>query len=762
MVTLKTLRWRLPQTTSRPPREVEESWPLRLTVQILVIVGILATDVAAGTQNSIWAIPLSLAGGAWSWRARRQANVMAKFLIAVGMIVALGIFLGQLARFSQDSRTLLTGLLIQLQVLHSFDLPRRKDLGYSMVIGLILIGVAATLSQTMLFGLFLLLFLAVALPVLVLDYRSRLGLVTETLRGLGFSPRHLRTVGKQWLFTLALVVGLGMVVFAVLPRLPGYQIRNLPVSTTIQIQGEFDQAKITNPGYVGQEGQGFGTGTGNGTGDELGNVTFSPDFYYGFGSEINQNLRGELIPKEILRVRSQAPGYWRVMAFDEYTGRGWRVSRNDEAEILKRPAWTYRFAIPQITPRNNTKEVIQTYTVVSEFSNLIPNLAQAEAVFFPTQEIAFDPEGGIRAPLTLPEGLTYSVISQVPIRDRSLLGQASKAYSRQMQSLYLQVPTEIAPRIHQAATTLLAKADPPRTSPYEQALFLAQALKQGYSIQPDLPLLQPGEDLATAFLIAEGGYPDHFSTVLTLMLRSLGIPARLVTGLGTGEFNPFTGLYSVKNTDAYALTEVYFPNYGWFMFDPIPGHDLYPASLEIDQTFTVLQQFWQWVAGWLPSPVTGALASLFALLDQGWSWFLGLFSEGLGGIIQGLLIILGIVIGGWLLWQIGQGIRYRQRLAKLAPMERLYQEVLDWLGEQGHPKRPSQTPWEYLQALHHAPRLPHVLPTLERMTTAYLAWRYGQEHPNVVQLSREWHSVKQQAWRPVHLWRSLRRPFKLS
>jgi len=52
------------------------------------------------------------------------------------------------------------------------------------------------------------------------------------------------------------------------------------------------------------------------------------------------------------------------------------------------------------------------------------------------------------------------------------------------------------------------------------------------------------------------------------MLRSIGIPARLVAGFSPGEFNPFTGLYVVRNTDAYAMTEVYFPKYGWF--DPIP------------------------------------------------------------------------------------------------------------------------------------------------------------------------------------------------
>lgn len=748
----------LPKLSQREPREVEDSFALRLAVQLLVIVGIVATDIAAETTNSVWAIPLSLAGGWWSWQVRRKSNLVAKFFIALGMIAALGLFLGQLARFNQDSRALLTQLLIQLQVLHSFDLPRRKDLGYSMVIALILIGVAATLSQTMLFGLFLLLFLALALPVLVLDYRSRLGLITNTLRGLGGSRRQFKTLGKQWLVTLALVIGLGMLVFALLPRLPGYQIRNLPVSANIQVQGDFDQARITNPGYVGNR-TGGADGDGIGGDGDLGDVVFSPDFYYGFGSEINQNLRGELNPKEILRVRSQAPGYWRVMAFDEYTGQGWRVSRNEDAEILKRPAWTYRFTIPHDNPQQNSREIIQTYTVVSEFTNLIPHLSQADQVFFPTQEIAVDPEGGIRAPLTLPDGLTYSVISQVPLRDRTRLGQVGLAYSLLDRDVYLQIPTDIAPDIQAQAQALLAKAETARTNPYEQVLFLTQALKQGYRIQPNFPVLGPDQDLAATFLATEGGYPDHFSTVLTLMVRSLGIPARLVTGLGTGEFNPFTGLYSVKNTDAYALTEVYFPNAGWFLFDPIPGHDLYPASLEVDQTFTVLQQFWQWVAGWLPSPVTGVLAGVFAWLDQVWRWFLGLFSEGFGGVIQGLLIILAMVVVVWVAWQSWQSLAYRSRLGKLPPVERLYQEMLDWFAERGLPKSPSQTPWEYLQTLPNKSgqlgQSPHSQPMPEKITAAYLAWRYGKQVANIPELYQGWRQFKRRAWQPrnpLQLW----------
>ncbi len=74
-----------------------------------------------------------------------------------------------------DTRLGLAELLIQLQVLHSFDTPRRKNLGYSIVIGLILLGVAATLSQTFAFAPVLLLFLAIAITNFSLRLSLTLG-----------------------------------------------------------------------------------------------------------------------------------------------------------------------------------------------------------------------------------------------------------------------------------------------------------------------------------------------------------------------------------------------------------------------------------------------------------------------------------------------------------------------------------------------------------------------------------------------------------
>jgi protein-glutamine gamma-glutamyltransferase len=422
------------------------------------------------------------------------------------------------------------------------------------------------------------------------------------------------------------------------------------------------------------------------------------------------------------------------MAFDQYTGRGWKVSRNEQAKVLRRSAWNYQFQLPKLSPMGSTKEIIQTYSIVSEFTNLIPALTEPRELYFPSQEVAIDAEGGLRSPITLPSGLTYTVISDVPFRDRSLLRNAKKTYPQRIAQVYLQIPPEIAQPVRQQTQTLLAQAQRPLTSSYEQVLFLTQALKQQYNPQPILPPLAKGEDLVSAFLFKHrGGYPDQYATTLTVMLRSIGIPARLVTGLGPGDFNPFTGLYEVKNTDAYAVAEVYFPGYGWFLFDPAPGHALFPPSVEQDQTFSVLEQFWNWVAGWLPSPVAGWLSGVFAFLAGLVSRFLTLFSSGLSGVLAGVLALISFALLGWLSWNGWRSWRYYRWLSQLAPMEQLYQQMLDWLATRGFTKERSQTPLEFLQQVRQNAN-PTWREGIANISHAYIGWRYGAQQPDLKQI----------------------------
>lgn len=737
-----------------PMPEPEDSIPLRVLVQAMVTVGIIAVDIAAADVAdslgvSLWAVPVSMVGASWSYFSRRKRNVPVKFCIAIAMLIGLGLFFVRLVAERNDTRLALAELLIQLQVFHSFDMPRRKDLGYSIVIGLILMGVAATLSQTFWFAPMLLAFLALALPVLILDYRSRLGLAAPRLRQVGadLSPRRLGVI-------LLVILALGLTIFAFLPRLPGYQLRSFPVSAPIEFDGQFDGDNILNPGYMRQ---GRGTAEG-GTFSEEGSIEggtgqVDSNQYYGFNSRINQNLRGTMQPKVVMRVRSQAEGFWRVMAFDRYTGQGWEVTRNSKDEISRvdRGRWSMRFDLPQWVTKTRRREVIQSYTITADLPNLIPALADPKELYFPTRQVAFDQEGALRSPVPLSEGLTYTVVSQVPYRDRTQLGQASTNYPKGTREYYLQMPENGADRIRKKTEEMLAKSRNPLPNPYEKALFLAQYLKQNYRIQPEMPFLEQAEDLVQAFLFTyEGGYPDHFSTALTVMLRSIGIPARLVVGYRPGEFNPFTGFYVVKNTDAFAMTEVFFPRFGWFAFNPIPGMELLPPSIQEFQAFSVLKQFWNWIAGWLPSPVTGFLNGLVEWLSDvlggAIAFLTSLMNRGWVGVLVTTVGLTALGFLGWLLWQGWQLWRYHRWLSTLPPIEALYQQMLRWLAEQGFPKKKAQTPLEYGRetASHSSPEQAALITDISQ---TYVRWRYGGQPGDWAVLRRRLQQIQTKSWR---------------
>ncbi len=731
---------------SQPEPETEESIPLRILVQILVFIGIAASDVAADTNNSAWGIPLSAIGGVWGWYARRRKNVMVKFAIALAMIAMLVVFLGKIVAQAEDTKLLLAGLLIQLQVLHSFDLPRRKDLGYSTIIGLILIGVAGTLSQTTIFGVWLLAFVAIALPVLVLDYRSRLGLSKKSLKISQAGGIPLRSLAGF----LALVLVMGLGIFALLPRLPGFQLRNFPVSTNLSVQRQVPAGGIITRNQANTQANqtngvttGDGTGTPNPSTGKNGELPLLPPL---FAPEIDQAapsfLNLQLKPELVMRVRSQAELFWRVMAYDRYTGKGWKISRNKKEQIttLRRSPFNYEFFIPPtlgaISDVKSTKDVIQTYTITTEaFPNLVPAGYTPYRLYFPSDEIDQDSEGNIRAPGPLPLDLTYTVISEVPLRDRTALSQASQRYSVAISKTYLDLPESVSADVKTKALQIIADAknvigDKPLEldNPYDRALFLTQTLKQKFLIK-NIPFDLTRGDIASQFIINRGGNADHFATTLTVMLRSLGIPARYVVGFAPGRFNAFTGLYEVMNTDTQSVVEVYFPKYGWIAFDPLPGRDLFPPSVESDATFSVLRQFWNWVAGFLPSPVVGFFSILFSNIGKA-------IASGIGGIVNWLATLgwIGIFIGvvilfslGFLAWGIWQILSFwgdRLKLRKLHPTERAYRQMLQLLAEQGMTKSNYQTPQEYANFVK-AKVSTVQADVISEITQAYQDWYFG-------------------------------------
>ncbi|ANV91937.1 transglutaminase TgpA family protein [Picosynechococcus sp. PCC 8807] len=771
------------QLRNFPKPQSEDSVLLRALVQLLVVVGIIATDVASegnmiwfGWPISVLAVPLTLLGGVWSWQNRQKANVGAKFFIAIGMLGMLLLFFRNLYANLNDTRLVLAELLIQLQILHSFDLPRRKDLGYSMVIGLILLGVAGTVSQTLTFAPWLILFLAIALPVLVLDYRSRLGLAgletilwpqrssarkgrADLLKNSPLSPKRLGAI-----LGITLVLGLGL--FSIMPRFPGYQLSTLPVSLPADApeNERFSPTNLSlvNPGYEnpGSEGNenadgatfGNSPGTGEGSSPSEGQGELDKTQYYGFNSKINQNLRGEMEKVLVMRVRSQAPGFWRVMSFDRYTGQGWEVTNADDLQLTERSRWAGRFFLTPFIPNPvEKKKIIQSYTAVLSLPNIVPAMQYPTELYFPTAEIGQDPEGNLRSPLGLLEGLTYTVVSKVPYRNRTELAAAGTDYPPFVTEKYLDVPPEIKAEVQAVAEEILSQANSPITSPYEKALYLAQGLKQRFPQAQEIPFFADDEDLVEAFLFKyKGGYADHYATVLTIMLRSIGIPARFATGFDQGDFNPFTGYYLVHNTDAHAVTEAYFSGQGWFAFNPLPGYEVVPPSFEDGGAFGVLRSFWRWVAGWVPSPILGFFEGLWfttlKILGYVISRLWGFVSSGLVGAITGAIAVAVASMGGWFVIKQIRNWFQRRRFARLPMMEQLYQQMLLLLQNKGHQKQRTQTPWEFLRTIQPQYR-PETLEILTELTEAYVNWRYGEQPANTDYLRQQLKRLRRSFYR---------------
>jgi hypothetical protein len=162
------------------------------------------------------------------------------------------------------------------------------------------------------------------------------------------------------------------------------------------------------------------------------------------------------------------------------------------------------------------------------------------------------------------------------------------------------------------------------------------------------------------------GFCEQIGTTLVVMLRELGIPARLAVGYTPGERNPFTGLYEVKASDAHAWADVYFPGIGWQGFDPTAAVPLAGDS-QID------------AAG------TGALSYLSARLDVP------------GELLAGISIAAGLIGLGFALRSV------RRRPSRIAvsrswASQRLAR--LETLGAtRGRPRAPSESTPNYVRAL---------------------------------------------------------------
>lgn len=130
-------------------------------------------------------------------------------------------------------------------------------------------------------------------------------------------------------------------------------------------------------------------------------------------------------------------------------------------------------------------------------------------------------------------------------------------------------------RIRQLAQEITAAAD----NPYDKATAIEQYLRTNYTYTLSPPVPPRDVDPIEYFLFtSKQGYCEYYATAMGDMLRSLGIPTRLVNGYGPGTFDDRLARYVVRESDAHTWVEAFYPSYGWIPFEPTSDGQYFPIS----------------------------------------------------------------------------------------------------------------------------------------------------------------------------------------
>ena len=186
-------------------------------------------------------------------------------------------------------------------------------------------------------------------------------------------------------------------------------------------------------------------------------------------------------------------------------------------------------------------------------------------LYGPYREISTDDAGTIYNSDPQRMVSAYRAISDIYRPQPEALRSASGALSPQIALNYLQLPP-VDPRVRALAAEITSRT----ADPYDKAVALESYLHDKYRYTLNLPRELARDPIADFLLVRKEGHCEYFASAMAVMLRSLGIPARLVNGFRTGEFNTITGSYIIRASDAHTWVEVFFPGQGWVSFDPTP------------------------------------------------------------------------------------------------------------------------------------------------------------------------------------------------
>lgn len=261
-----------------------------------------------------------------------------------------------------------------------------------------------------------------------------------------------------------------------------------------------------------------------------------------------------LSPDARFTVTADEAAYWHAGTYDRYTGDGWVRSGETTASVDSLSM-----------PPDETTTIQQRFRAESTIGTMPAAWKPMRLPDAPPVDVRVTSSEDLQPAQALSDGETYTVVSAVPDWTTEQLRTAGTTYPKRIRERYLQVPESTPSRVRRRATQLTANAQ----TPYEAASVLQQWLEttKRYSLDVD----RPSGNIADAFIFEmDRGYCVYYATAMTVMVRTLGIPARFAVGYTPGQ-RVADDRWVVRGYDSHAWVDVYFPAIGWIPFDPTPA-----------------------------------------------------------------------------------------------------------------------------------------------------------------------------------------------
>ncbi len=562
----KARRWR----GSPPEPETTASVAARwwAAAATFVALAMLSSALGYSTVVTLMAAIGTVAGAtvtARSVNTGEQPSVLTRGLIGAGAVMAL-ILVVAASRQMNDLLGFLRGplaqVLIILIVLHGFECLDRRTIRVGLGISSVVVMYASgfrvddglgwwLLAWAICFGVSL---SKLSNPTVVLDSARR-----SSAARLGLA---------RWLPT-AIALGGGLAATALI--LIAVPVPSGPANLTLPTFIE-DADDVGLPGAIaGPDGEARDVGDTPEPGEPSRAQAGQPGGYTGFAQQMDTSVRGDLSDKVVMRVRAPEPDFWRGQTFAKFDGRSWYA---DDEIGVRRDGLNIEVpsGIGDIGLADDVviERFVQTYYLEVDMPNLVFHANRPLQVIIDA-DVWTRPDGAIRASTVLPEGSIYTVVSgrarvdAAMLARQGLIGSRLTGPGRQALGRYLELPVSTTPETVALANELARG----QTSTYGVVRAYESWMAENVEYDLDAPLPGVGEDAVHDFLFdSQLGFCEQIASSLTIMLRTQGVPARLVTGYLPGSRDRIAGVFEVKASDAHAWVEVWFPETGWQAFDP--------------------------------------------------------------------------------------------------------------------------------------------------------------------------------------------------